>query len=527
MPYHAGAVAAFKTVPSQSYDATTKRWSFHVDDHARFGASLRPLRPGARVDPLPRFVLDAVSRRQGAPRRDDDPDLAAAGVDAGLVAALLPFQRVGVARGIAARGRLLLADDMGLGKTIQALAIAAYYRREWPLLVVCPSSVKRAWADAVARWLPSVAAGDVVVVDAARGAVAADAEVVVMSYDVMTRRERALASCPFRVVIFDESHFLKDAKSARTRVALRAVAPATFRSFREFGARYCAARQTRWGWDYGGASNLAELRAVADAAGVILRRTKREVLSQLPAKRRCAVLLGGVDAASARDAATRDLSGERCSGALLELFAATARAKAAAARDYVLDLLEGESAKMIVFAHHRCVMDTVAAGLSARGHRHVRVDGATSSDLRASRCDEFQTRDDCKVALLSIRAAGAGLTLTAASLVIFAELFWNPGVLMQAEDRAHRIGQRDSVDVRYLVAKGTADDQLWPLILRKLQVLNQAGLSKDDFADAATTVAPPARDEGQATMWRYLQRAMEEDEEGEAEMLRAAEENFV
>lgn len=77
--------------------------------------------------------------------------------------------------------------------------------------------------------------------------------------------------------------------------------------------------------------------------------------------------------------------------------------------------------------------------------------------------------------------------------MVFAELFWNPGILTQAEDRAHRIGQSDSVDVKYLVAKGTADDALWPLLQKKLDVLNKAGLSKDNFMDSESTYAKPAK----------------------------------
>ena len=104
--------------------------------------------------------------------------------------------------------------------------------------------------------------------------------------------------------------------------------------------------------------------------------------------------------------------------------------------------------------------------------------------MRKHLCDAFQTDDNVRVALLSITAANSGLTLTAAQLVVFAELFWNPGILTQAEDRAHRIGQTDSVTVQYLVAAGTADDELWPMIQRKLEVLNKAGLSKENFMDS-------------------------------------------
>lgn len=82
------------------------------------------------------------------------------------------------------------------------------------------------------------------------------------------------------------------------------------------------------------------------------------------------------------------------------------------------------------------------------------------------------------MAILSITAASSGLTLTKANLVVFAELFWNPGILVQAEDRVYRIGQKDSVMIQYLYAKGTADDKIWPLVNEKLNVLSKAGLTK-------------------------------------------------
>ena len=77
--------------------------------------------------------------------------------------------------------------------------------------------------------------------------------------------------------------------------------------------------------------------------------------------------------------------------------------------------------------------------------------------------------------------------------MVFAELFWNPGVLTQAEDRAHRIGQTDIVSIQYLVARDTADDVIWPLIQNKLNVLNKAGLSKDNFGDSESKVMEDTR----------------------------------
>ena len=84
---------------------------------------------------------------------------------------------------------------------------------------------------------------------------------------------------------------------------------------------------------------------------------------------------------------------------------------------------------------------------------YIKIDGSVASQARKVLVDKFQTQDKVKVAVLSITAASCGITLTAAHLVVFAELFWNPGILCQAEDRAHRIGQTDSVVCQYLVAR--------------------------------------------------------------------------
>nr|XP_022308284.1 ATP-dependent helicase fft2-like [Crassostrea virginica] len=139
---------------------------------------------------------------------------------------------------------------------------------------------------------------------------------------------------------------------------------------------------------------------------------------------------------------------------------------------------------------------------------YIRIDGKTTPEQRNYFCNKFQTKDSLRVAILSICAANAGLNLSAASLVIFGELFWNPGVLVQAEDRAHRMGQRDMVNVHYLVAKGTADDHLWPLVQKKLEVLSKAGLSKEDFSSADTKTMKDSR---QSDLMQFFEESFMED----------------
>ncbi|CAA3030429.1 SWI SNF-related matrix-associated actin-dependent regulator of chromatin subfamily A 1 homolog [Olea europaea subsp. europaea] len=103
----------------------------------------------------------------------------------------------------------------------------------------------------------------------------------------------------------------------------------------------------------------------------------------------------------------------------------------------------------------------------------IRIDGSTPAASRQALVTDFQEKDSIKAAVLSIKAGGVGLTLTAASTVIFAELSWTPGDMIQAEDRAHRIGQVSSVNIYYLLANDTVDDIIWDVIQSKLENLGQ------------------------------------------------------
>lgn len=174
---------------------------------------------------------------------------------------------------------------------------------------------------------------------------------------------------------------------------------------------------------------------------------------------------------------------------LMEVFRLTGTAKIPLAVDRVKALLASElSGKFLVFAHHMNVMNGIEDGC-LRDVPHIRIDGSTPPPERQARVDTFQTDTGVRVALLSLTAAGLALTLTAASRVLFAELFWTPGALLQAEDRCHRIGQTSEVEVEYLLARGTLDDALWPLIRRKMRVLGE-------LVEGAEGLDLEAREEG-------------------------------
>lgn len=154
------------------------------------------------------------------------------------------------------------------------------------------------------------------------------------------------------------------------------------------------------------------------------------------------------------------------------LFRKTALAKLPAVREYLTDVLDRGDDKFIVFAHHRDMMDEIEQALQPRlAAQHlslVRIDGGVQVSKRADLVKKFQEDDSCRVALLSITACAEGITLTAAALVIFAELYWVPGVVEQAEARAHRIGSaHEKVVVEFLVAPGSPDEAIYKSLCRK------------------------------------------------------------
>uniref|UniRef100_A0A8B9WCF7 SWI/SNF-related matrix-associated actin-dependent regulator of chromatin subfamily A-like protein 1 n=1 Tax=Bos mutus grunniens TaxID=30521 RepID=A0A8B9WCF7_BOSMU len=589
--YSEDLIALFKQMDSRKYDVKTRKWSFLLEEYSKLMERVRGL-PQVQLDPLPKtltLAFTAQLQKTSLSPVADIPEADLSRVDSKLVSSLLPFQRAGVNFAIAQRGRLLLADDMGLGKTIQAICIAAYYRKEWPLLVVVPSSVRFTWEQAFCRWLPSLNPVDINVVVTGKDRLT-DGLVNIVSFDLLSKLEKQLKP-PFKVVIIDESHFLKNIKTARCRAAMPllkvakrvillsgtpamsrpaelytqilAVRPTFFPQFHAFGLRYCGAKRQPWGWDYSGSSNLGELKLLLEEA-VMLRRLKGDVLSQLPAKQRKMVVVapGQINArtraaldAAAKEMTTKDKTKQQQKEALILFFNRTAEAKIPSvmlstwttecwaallhplatalfiydtamglmnSSEYILDLLESGREKFLVFAHHKVVLDAITKELERKRVQHIRIDGSTSSADREDLCQQFQLSPGPAVAVLSITAANMGLTFSSADLVVFGELFWNPGVLMQAEDRVHRIGQLSSVSIHYLVARGTADDYLWPLIQEKIKVLGEAGLSETNFSEMTEATDYFSKDSKQQKIYNLFQKSFEEDG-NDMELLEAAE----
>ncbi|XP_025021707.1 DNA annealing helicase and endonuclease ZRANB3 [Python bivittatus] len=462
-----------------------------------------------------------------------------------LKESLLPFQKKGIIFALERGGRCMIADEMGLGKTIQAIAVSYYYKDEWPLLIVVPSSLRYPWVDEMEKWIPDLCPEDIIIIQNKTDIWQIPrSKVTVLGYGLLTSDAHVLIDtlCKqnFKVVVIDESHYMKSRNAARSKIllpivqnAIRAILltgtpalgrpeelfmqlealyPQKFGTWVEYAKKYCNARVRFCGkrrqWDCRGASNLDELHELL--SNIMIRRMKSEVLTQLPPKIRQRIpfdlpkttakeLNASLEEweklmrASKLDSTENDFV--QVMSLITRMFKQTAIAKAGAVKDYIKMLLENEELKFLVFAHHLSMLQACTEAVIESRVRYIRIDGSVSSAERTNLVNQFQKDPDTRVAVLSIQAAGQGLTFTAATHVVFAELYWDPGHIKQAEDRAHRIGQNSSVNIHYLIANGTFDSVMWAMLNRKAKVTGTTLNGKKEKLQAP---------EGDKDKWDFL-----------------------
>jgi SWI/SNF-related matrix-associated actin-dependent regulator of chromatin subfamily A-like protein 1 len=418
---------------------------------------------------------------------------------------LHPFQRAGV-RYALARRRTFIADEQGLGKTVQALATIEK-DDAFPTVVVCPASMKLVWEREANHWLPK---RNVAVLGGRTDDVwdekTAAAEIIVLNYDILDWHADRLAELAPRALILDESHYVKNARAARTKAALELAeqlpdgalrlaltgTPILNRAeelvsqlrvlgrLKDFGS---GARLTRRFRSAGSDDRLHwNLRAHC-----YVRRTKEQVLPQLPAKRHDTVPvllsneheyrlaerdviawlqtlpldLGTIDAKVAAALRAEQLV------RLNNLRQLAARGKLPTALAWVADFLEsGEP--LVVFAEHISTQRAVLERFPGALH----ILGSDTSPARQRAVDDFQREDGPQLIVCSLKAASQGITLTRASNVAFLELDWTPARHDQAEDRLHRIGQDSAVTAWYLLAPDTIDETMAELLERKRSLID-------------------------------------------------------
>lgn len=372
---------------------------------------------------------------------------------------LFPYQQTGVKR-MLNEDRSFLCDDMGLGKTAQAINTVMRGDR-FPLLVVCPASLKWNWCNEIKRWMGIDIVPDV-----------KSHRILVTNYERMNRIKGYL----WKQVIFDESHYLKNPQSARTKLAISTRAGyktlitgtpmpdrprdlvgqltilQKIRDSRDeynFLNRYCGVLHTNFGTSYSGASNMSELKMKMNR--IWIRRLKKDVLSQLPKIKTVYTIIGNMHDYP-KSAKIQNLTRQQM---------ALAKAKEKPSAEWIENFLTtGKS--LVVFAHHRSLV-----GYLKRQFPHASVImGGMSSSQKQAMVDNFQS-GKTNLIICSLLCAEVGLTLTKAHDCAFLEYSWEDGNFEQALARIHRIGQTEDCTAYCLYFQDSVDEYIMEASARK------------------------------------------------------------
>ena len=495
---------------------------------------------GYRVAPEFRAYLESsIAAWRGAP---PPAEPLTAGSLGSLRARLRPYQVDGalwlLARARAGRGGLI-ADEMGLGKTVQTLAMIEALDPGQPVLVVCPSSLVWNWRREAAEFLPGI---PVLTLDGPdrepRFARIPEHRILVTSYALLRRDIDRYRGIEFAAVVLDEAQHIKnpDSQNARAACALRAASrfiltgtpiensvrdlwslfefllPGYLGSRQDFRDRYETPLLA------GGPGDELWSRLARRIGPYLLRRRKADVLTDLPEKieqvleieltdQQRATYAKLQEAARAqvdqlRDVGQAGAARMRVLTALLRLRQAccdlrllgasgddtVVSAKISALRELLGEAVDGGH-RVLVFSQFTTMLDLIERALEADGFAFCRLDGSTKD--RAAVVERFQSDASVPVFLISLKAGGVGLNLTAADTVIHFDPWWNPAVEAQATDRAHRIGQKNVVTSIKLIARGTIEERVLALQRRKRDLLAGtvdaeaalAQLGADDLAE--------------------------------------------
>ena len=402
-----------------------------------------------------------------------------------------------------------LADDMGLGKTVQALAFLLHKKDIGPSLVVAPKSVVPNWASEADRFTPSLKVTILNEISDRKTALesAVAGELFLVSYGVLVTSVDILKAVNWNVVCLDEAHQIKNrttrmsqaamALNAGSRVILTGtpvqnhlgelwnlmqfVNPGLLGSWTHFKDKYINGPEMD---DY----KREMLKGLTQP--FILRRTKEEVLGELPDKvsYEHMVHLSGDEMAVYENA--RQLlevkykkNKTRAERAMIqdvkvEFFAELTRlrlmanamelvnsgwkggsSKVDALKDILSTLMDNGDNRVIIFSQFTSFLEIIGRMLVKQGYQYLYLDGSTPLKERSMLVTKFQS-GLCPIFLVSLKAGGLGLNLTAANYVIIADPWWNPAIEKQAEDRAHRMGQERAVTVIRLVAQHTIEEKI-------------------------------------------------------------------
>eukprot|EP00929_Paragymnodinium_shiwhaense_P043950 TRINITY_DN22553_c0_g1_i2.p1 TRINITY_DN22553_c0_g1~~TRINITY_DN22553_c0_g1_i2.p1 ORF type:complete len:1101 (-),score=183.88 TRINITY_DN22553_c0_g1_i2:52-3354(-) len=439
---------------------------------------------------------------------------------------LRPFQRKGVLRALELGGRCLLADEMGCGKTPQALAILASFS-SWPALIICPASLRLVWAEELEKWLPEVVqprnvhiifSSNDMLPQSRQANSLGDIRIVIVSFAMARLLFENLSSRAWGIAVVDESHALRMSGGRPTSAAKAvltllqpiprlillsgtpsasnyldvyaqadALCPGLFgKSWHVFSKDYDDPTLSSSGHLGPGRCRRPNQLAFLLREKMMIRRLKRDVLAELPSKRRrtLKLALSSETSSAFSDAEASALTDYEVVGLL----------KAVAAETWLRERLRSfrvAGEKVVVFAHHIRVLDRICKAAEVEEVPLIRIDGSTPPLVRQSLVHRFKEPSAASptLAVIGVTACAVGVDLSAASLAVFVELPPDISWLLQAEDRLHRRGQKNPVDIVVLLAQS---------------VPSSAGRPSQDAAMSEKDVARCC--DGDAFKWRALQR---------------------
>lgn len=499
-------ISAIKTIPGAKYNPLRKIWTTPLS--SRFQTESLTRSHGARISKVIAHKPEVIGPVQPLPELEVDPELKPGTV-------LRPYQKKGIAANLKFE-RCINGDDPGLGKTIQTIATLSILK-PFPAVVVCPATLKLNWQNEFRKFsgIRTMILDDKVKKTWHRYSEAGLVDVFIVNYDSLqkyfvrsmpekkklkmsTDIELVPAWQNVKAVVMDESHRLKNPGAIRTKIALRLAQGKQYRflltgtpvvnkpidlfpqlailgTLEKFGgkkgfvSRYCDGGS--------GAGNLKELNWMLQN-NCYFRRQKSEVLKDLPEKVRSTITCE-ISTRKEYDFAYREFKdwlffkgcdevevARKLRGEILTkmnvLRAISARGKIEAAKEYIDELIEAGQ-KVIVFANLHEILDQMKSIYPGA----VEISGTVSQQRRDENVKRFQSDPECKIIVCNINAGGVGITLTASSNVLFLEYPWTWAECIQCEDRAHRIGQTDSVMAAYLFGQNTIDQRLFEILQDK------------------------------------------------------------
>jgi SNF2 family DNA or RNA helicase len=439
---------------------------------------------------------------------------------------LLNFQKEGLDFLLKSSGNALLADEMGLGKTVQTLAYVASEKQTFPLLVVAPLVTLKNWEREIEKFLKKKSRNgrilesespSVTLIRTGKSKELPKSDIYVINYELLFKRNNDLSKVGIKTLVCDEVHNLRSKttqkyKSIKKLAALSSVCyriglsgtpiynrgseiwpiidilkPGLLGSFKEFCEYFCYVN------DKGKAIVLENKRASLRnelQKHVMLRRKKSDVLKELKDKVRYKeVISADTDfyleeldkiwkklEKEQKDAETAFSKAASYHRAIQSERQIAGLAKLSHVINFVKNIMEIEES-VVVFCHHKVIHKLLNENLQE--FSPVAIIGGQSDNLRQDQIDKFQ-RGESKLMIAGIRAGNVGINLTRAKYVIFAELDWSPAIHRQAEDRLHRIGQKNTVFAYYLIGNGTLDDHVASILVDKSYEIDAI---MDDTAD--------------------------------------------